>query len=179
MTKWNFNEPTANKRTCALVVASLVDGSFLDHTTNINGHIEMRVGGTHTWVSAGGTATNTGFDGHWEYAAPQSEANVSTNEVEYRYVDPTSSGGLHPYYAATLVEIADGNEFMSYVLRTGRSVRGYLRRMNALYFGAGTGLLGALVTSAQPGGSPAEFTVAQNLAAGTRAEADCTTSETP
>ena len=77
----------------------------------------------------------------------------------------------------TLSAVVEG--IMGYVLRTGRTVRGHLRRMDALYFGATTGLLGALVTAKQPGGATTEFDVGQDLGLGTRDEASVATSETP
>jgi hypothetical protein len=72
---------------------------------------------------------------------------------------------------------------MAFVLRSGGSdpdstVLGHLRRMDALFFGRVIGLLGEMVQAYQPGGTTPEFSVSQNVAAGTRDEADRTASET-
>jgi hypothetical protein len=77
----------------------------------------------------------------------------------------------------TAVQVRDA--LLTYALRTGRTVRGHLRRVDALLFGKATGLLGALATLYQPGGSVTEFTATQNTGTGARDEVNCTTSETP
>jgi len=76
----------------------------------------------------------------------------------------------------TATQIRDA--LLAYALRSGRTVKGHLRRVDALLFGKATGLVGALATLYQPGGSTAEFTATQDTVAGTRAEVDTTTSET-
>jgi hypothetical protein len=73
---------------------------------------------------------------------------------------------------------------MASILRDGganpdSTVLGHLRRMDALFFGQVSGMLGALVTAMQPGGVTPEFAVAQDTVAGSRSEVDRTTSETP
>lgn len=87
----------------------------------------------------------------------------------------TSGGGVTPEDIAAAV--------MAFVLRSGGSdpdstVLGHLRRMDALFFGKVVGLLGSMVQAYAPGGVDSEFTVAQNVEAGTRDEADRTASET-
>lgn len=68
---------------------------------------------------------------------------------------------------------------LSYALRTGRTVLGLLRRLDALTGGKATGLNGAAPTFFQPDGATTEFSNTQNLAAGTRGTATVTNSETP
>lgn len=68
---------------------------------------------------------------------------------------------------------------MSFTLRTGRTVKGHLRRMDALFFGKITGFLSSLATAYQPDGTTTEFTATQDTVAGTRATVDCTVSEGP
>lgn len=68
---------------------------------------------------------------------------------------------------------------MDYAFRAGRTVRGWIRRADALSFGKTTGQLTSLVTSKQPDAVTTEFTVVQDLAAGTREAADTAVSETP
>lgn len=77
----------------------------------------------------------------------------------------------------TAVQIRDS--ILNFALRTGRTVRGHWRRMDALFFGKNTGLLGSLVTSYQPDETTEEFTAAQNTTAGTREKATVTNSEVP
>ncbi len=80
---------------------------------------------------------------------------------------------------------AVASEVMAFVLRAGAgsdpdsTVIGHLRRMDALFFGKVIGLLGAVVQASQPGGVTTELSVSQNVAAGSREEADRTASETP
>lgn len=99
MTTWNRNEPTSAARTAVLVISSLTDGSFAPAATDFSSAIKIRLGGT-SWTAAGGTLTNTGYDGHWVYVALQSETNLTANEVELRIDDPT-------YYAQTLIQLSD------------------------------------------------------------------------
>lgn len=105
MTTWKHNEATAAARRCVLDIASLADGSWAPLATSFAGKIQIRLGGV-VWTAAGGTLTNTGFDGHWVYEALQSETNLTANEVELRIVDAT-------YYAQTLVQINQGADVIS------------------------------------------------------------------
>lgn len=74
---------------------------------------------------------------------------------------------------------ATRDAILNFALRSGRTIRGHLRRMDALFFGKATGLLGALATLFQPDGSTTEFTAAQDTTAGTRDTATVTNSEVP
>lgn len=58
------------------------------------------------------------------------------------------------------------------------TVKGVLRRLDALMFGKITGFLGTTVTAYQPDGSTPEFTATQDVTLGTRSNVDKTTSET-
>lgn len=98
--------------------------------------------------------------------------------VAASYADAGSIGeAIQTGSAPTAVENAEA--LMSYAFRTGRTVRGFFRRADALFFGKVTGLLGALVTAFRPGGIVSEYTVAQDVVAGNRAESDVAGSETP
>lgn len=105
MTTWKRNEPTAAARRCVLDVAAIADGSWAPQATDFTGKLKIRLGGT-VWTNAGGTLTNTGFDGHWVYEALQAESDVTSNEVEIRVDDAT-------YYAQTLVQIEQGSRVTS------------------------------------------------------------------
>ncbi len=97
MTTWQRNELLAARRRCVLDISAIADGSWAPLATDLTGKIFFRAGGT-SWAAASGTATNTGYDGHWIYEATQGETDLSVNEIELRVVDAT-------YYAQTLVQI--------------------------------------------------------------------------
>lgn len=65
------------------------------------------------------------------------------------------------------------------VLRTGSTVKGFLRRMDALFFGKATGLLSATATAYQPDGVTTEFVATQDVVNGARSNVDRTVSEGP
>lgn len=99
-TSWKKNEPTAALRRCAINVESRVDGSRAPLATSSSAllaNLKYRDGG-FTFADAGGTLTNTGYDGRWVYEATQAETNVIANEIEIELDDPT-------WEAQTLVAI--------------------------------------------------------------------------
>lgn len=152
--------------------------------------------GNFAWVAAGGTLTNTGVDGKWVYEASQAEINYVGTEFEVMFVPPI---GLPPglgfaravsyvvmkqpqnISTSSIADIVTGVifTFFSFVLRPGRTVLGHLRRMDGLFFSRVDGLKAPTVEVYQPGAVTLEYDVDQNVAAGTRDEADCTTSEIP
>ncbi len=96
-------------------------------------------------------------------------------EVEVVESAPATSADVNALPSAS--EILDA--ILEYELRPGHTIRGYLRRMDALFFGKVTGLVDTIATAFQPGGIVPEFTATQDPSNGTRAEVDVTTSETP
>lgn len=63
------------------------------------------------------------------------------------------------------------------VLRAGSTVKGFMRRMDSLFFGKITGLLGTTVTAYQPDGINPEFVATQDVVNGARSNVDRTVSE--
>lgn len=69
--------------------------------------------------------------------------------------------------------------FLDYSHRPGRTVRGWIRRMDAVVAGRATGLRSALARFFQPDGVTEEVSAAQSPSAGTREVPDVTSSEVP
>lgn len=110
-------------------------------------------------------------------AVTKIQAGLPTVATIDTQLSGTHGAGAWTGGGATAAEVRDA--ILDYALRGGRTIRGHLRRMDALFFGRVTGLLGALVTAFRPGGSVTEYTAAQDPALGTRDEASCAGSETP
>lgn len=69
---------------------------------------------------------------------------------------------------------------MAFSHRSGRTVLGFFRRMDSLFFGKVTGLRSPNVTGYQPGSTTlVEFTTLQDTAGGNKSESVVTNSETP
>jgi hypothetical protein len=71
------------------------------------------------------------------------------------------------------------DRFLDYSHRSGRTVRGWIRRSDAVVAGKATGLLSAFARFFAPGGVIAEIIAPQNVRAGTRDEPDVSGSEAP
>lgn len=146
----------------------------------------------HVWVTGevlialpGGTMQNANVaniveKGRGRYALQLTAAESATTGGVYLDLD-TTSGYLVHSWSDVIVDIGGitRDALLNYAFRSGRTVRGFLRRVDALFFGKVTGLKGATVTAYQPGGITTEYTVTQDPTNGNRSEANVTTSETP
>ena len=110
--------------------------------------------------------------------------NVSTDVWNVSRAAHTTAGTfgegvvVNSLATAAINAVRDG--ILNYSHRSGRTVRGLLRRLDALAAGKATGLLGAVVKFFAPDGTTVEMQVSQTPAAGTRETAtDVSGSETP
>lgn len=163
----------------------------------------------HAWVDAGGGLTAefkvqcpSGTPGAYVNATIARIVELGGGNYEYQMSAGESADPGKVYYypnvalhdgdaltarwedivdvgSAGLTANAVRDAILDYTLRSGRTVRGHLRRMDALFFGKVTGLWSALVTAFRPGGAVAEFEAVQTPAAGSREEVDVTGSEAP
>lgn len=136
--------------------------------STIAGYVDTEVASIKSTVE-GLPAASAVADAVWDEAGAGHVTGGSFGAI----VQAISGGGGG---GATASEVRDA--ILDYELFSGRTIRGHLRRMEGLFFGRVTGLLGALVRVFVPGSpSTTLFTALQDLAAGTRQEVDLGTSE--
>jgi hypothetical protein len=156
------------------------------------------------WANVGSPTTTVGLSGTTVKTATDVATDVTTllgrlTSTRAGYLDNLSAGAVALQSTALTIAGYIDTEITSLIssvaalptannvrdailgatLRTGRTLRGHWRRMDALFFGKNTGLLGSLVTGYQPDEATEEFTAAQNTTAGTREKATVTNSEVP
>ncbi len=136
-------------------------------TTTTAGNIANAVSSIDSSIATSETSINDSI-------VSLGESVPTVEEIDIQLSDSHGEGSWAGDTAADILET-----ILSFELRSGRTIRGHLRRMDALFFGKVTGMLGALVRAWRPGLSAVEFEVVQDPTAGTRAEVDVTDSEVP
>lgn len=146
----------------------------------------------HVWVTgevmvalAGGalanaTVANIVEKGRGRYALQLTAGETgTTGGIVLELV--TTNGYLPHSWQETVVDIGGvtRDALLNYAFRTGRTVRGLLRRLDSLFFGKVTGFKSGTVTGYQPDGTTVEFTTTQDTAAGNKSTSTVTNSETP
>ncbi len=153
----------------------------------VPGHVWNDVGGGITdqfklQLSSGrGTYSNTTIariievgGGNYEYQLTAGEAAALGKVYYYPNVALHDGDALSARWE-DIVSVPTANSIrdaiLDTVLDTGRTIRGFFRRKYALDFGKVIGLNGALVTAHQSDNTTPEYTVVQDLLAGTRQSA--------
>lgn len=172
----NKNEPNALKRRTRVFMYEDDGVTPAPAATSFAaaGVVQVDIGAG--WVNATGTFVNTGVDGDWIYTFTQAETNVDCNELAVKVV---LAGYKVTVVAEDLADPADlVAAIMTYAHRAGRTILGFVRRLDAFAAGAAAGLKGATATFYQPDGVTEEFHAAQSTTNGTRAVPVVTGSET-
>lgn len=122
--------------------------------------------------------------GHGRYALQLTGAETSTSGavVLHLVTDPVSGPYLPHAWDETIVDVGATarDAILDYAFRSGRTIRGFFRRVDALFFNKNTGLKNSNHIAYQPGGSNVpEYTDTQDVVAGTRSEANVANSEAP
>lgn len=187
------SEGTAARRRVPLFLVDATDGITAE-TGEVGGQPQISKNGA-AFTNTTATLTAVGNGGYYVELSAAELDTVGTITIRYKSANTTERQvsarvvalninstapdvNVLTIAAAAANVIRDAVDDM--VLRTGtpnRTLGGHLRRMDALFFGKVTGMLGALVQAFRPGGSILEFEAEQNLGAGTREEVDVTNSE--
>ncbi len=173
---------------------NLVDASGLAVTGLDATKVTIKLSKPGTTSYSASTATLTEItggavsDGEYRLLFPQSEMSA----VGEAFVEITSGsstiapfkGSITVYPPLRAAELASDainairDSILTFAFRSGRTIKGFFRRMDGLYFGKATGLNSATPTLYQPDGTTVEFTATQDVALGTRSTVDATVSET-
>jgi hypothetical protein len=144
----------------------------------------------HTWVLGevlvalpGGTFANATIaniveKGRGKYALQLTSSETATTGGVQLILDTTNGYAPHSW-EETILDIGTvvRDAILTYSFRSGRTVKGLLRRMDAFVTNKATGLIGAAVTFFQPDSATTEFSTTQDVSLGNRGTPDVTNSE--
>lgn len=134
-----------------------------------------------------GSAWSTTPDNTSVFAILAAGGSVDSTTVANAVWDASRSGhtttgsfgeGINVVSIATAAANTVRDSILNFSHRTGRTVKGFIRRLDALASGKATGLIGTVATFFQPDGTTVEYTADQDTTAGTRGTATVTNSET-
>lgn len=140
-----------------------------------------------TKVATVNTAWDTNPDNTSVFQILAAGSSVDSASIATAVWDEARSGhttagtfgeGINVVTIATAAANTVRDALLNFSHRSGRTVKGFIRRLDALASGKATGLVGAVATFFQPDGTTTEYSADQDTTAGTRATADVTNSET-
>lgn len=175
-----LNEATASAARIPIEMVDESTGAYTASITFSGAEVQISVNGG-AWANAIGTVVEVGGAGNGagSYYYPTDETEraargyielkvVKTGYKPWRYIEPIE-------VIPTTTEVRDA--ILNYAYRTGRTVRGLLRRLGSSLEKA-TGLIGTTAAFYKPDNS-SEWSIAQDPVLGTRGTVNLGDTETP